>query len=332
MRRLIAITVAAAATAGAAPARASFPGANGKLVVQRPAGKQMDVWTVAADGSGEHRILGTRRFEEEAKWSPDGKRLAFALSPASGFPTNIWTVNASGGDARQVTDFSSISTAPAWAADGGRIGFFTLKDFAPPSEDKPPPPAELYSIGADGKQLRRLTHDRLIQTDIAYSPDGKWIAYDQWRPVKSLPGVYDMALMVSRPDGSKPRELTHITGSRDTFNASWSPDGESVVFEIAAPFKQGEKQRESDLGVIRRDGTHERRLTRTRALEYQPTWSPDGERIAFVGDLHRRKGPHERGGRDAELYTMAVDGSDIRRVTHNEVPDLAPDWQPLPAG
>ena len=329
MRRTIVAAIgAAAAVVAAAPAQATFPGANGKLVVQRPAGNQFDLYTLSPDGSDERRILGTRRYEEEARWSPDGQRLAFASSPPSGFPTEIRTVDALGGDAQRVTAFGSVSTAPSWAPDGARLAFFTLKDFKPPSPDRPPPPAELYSIGTDGSGPQRLTRDRQIQTDPVYSPDGQTIAYDQWRAVKGRPGVYDMALMLSDADGSNPRHLTRFSGRRDTFNASWSPDGGLIAFEVASR-RPGDKERQSDLAVITPDGTGERRLTSTRSLETSPVWSPDGTQIAFTGDRHQRQGRRERNGRRFELYAMQADGSGVRRITHNRVADVSPDWQPL---
>ncbi len=329
-KTMITIAGVAVAAAIAGPAEATFPGANGKLSVQRPAGKQVDVFTLAPDGSQERRILGSRRFEEEARWSPDGQRLAYAQSPSSGFPSEIWTVDALGANAQRVTDYGSVSTAPSWAPDGTRLAFFTLKDFKPPSPDRPPPPAELYSIGTDGSDPQRLTRDRRIQTDVVFSPDGKSIAYDQWKAVKGQPGVFDTALTIADADGSDPRPLTRISASRDTFNASWSPDGKLIAFEVADKHRPQDKNRQSDVAVIKPDGTGERRLTSTRALETSPVWSPDGSQIAFTSDRHQRKGRRERNGKRFELYVMQADGSGIRRVTHNRVADVSPDWQALP--
>jgi Tol biopolymer transport system component len=81
------------------------------------------------------------------------------------------------------------------------------------------------------------------------------------------------------------------------------------------------------LATINVDGTGQRRLTRTAALETNPVWSPDGRRIAFTSDRHAKRGPvHRQLGRTFELYKMRTDGRSIRRLTHNRVPDL----QPLP--
>jgi Tol biopolymer transport system component len=59
-------------------------------------------------------------------------------------------------------------------------------------------------------------------------------------------------------------------------------------------------------------------------------WSPDGRLIAFTSDLHQARHAHDV--RTYELYTVAVDGSQVTRLTRNRVPDPKPTWQPLPAG
>ena len=53
-------------------------------------------------------------------------------------------------------------------------------------------------------------------------------------------------------------------------------------------------------------------------LAVAPVWSPDGRRIAFDST---------RDG-NWEIYTMAVDGSDVRRLTNHEAADTRPNWSP----
>ena len=283
-RRLAGATLALLAL-NVPPATATMPGANGRLVVQREVGKQFDLFTINPDGSGERVVRRSpQTIEAEPAWSPDGRRLAFGSGPADEFVGEIVTTNPQGGGARTLTGFGSFSGSPAWAPDGHRLAFFTLKDF---EDFDGLPPAELYTIGANGKRVRRLTHDRQIQTDPFYSPDGKHLVFAQWRAVKGREGTFDIALKISRTDGTRVRPLTSISAKRDTLNASWSPDGKRLAFEIAGPRPHGRKGgRQSDLAVIRANGKGERRLTRTRAIETNPVWSPDGKQIAFTSDRH----------------------------------------------
>ena len=65
------------------------------------------------------------------------------------------------------------------------------------------------------------------------------------------------------------------------------------------------------------DGSGKRRITATRSYETNPTFSPDGTRIRFTSDRDNRRLSTDRLGRGFDLYTMALDGSGIARVTAN---------------
>ena len=54
------------------------------------------------------------------------------------------------------------------------------------------------------------------------------------------------------------------------------------------------------------DGSNKKRLTWSEGYDISPTWSPDGERIAFVS---------ERDG-DMEIYVMDADGRNEKRLTY----------------
>jgi Tol biopolymer transport system component len=75
-----------------------------------------------------------------------------------------------------------------------------------------------------------------------------------------------------------------------------------------------------DVWVANADGSNAHRLTSTKAWEFDPTWSPDGARIAFR---------YQPGDDDTtEIYAIDSDGTDVVRLTRNDVPDWGPDWSP----
>jgi Tol biopolymer transport system component len=73
----------------------------------------------------------------------------------------------------------------------------------------------------------------------------------------------------------------------------------------------------NDIWSMRADATHVRRLTSSPAMEFDPTWSPDGSRIAY------RHWPHNGTSR---IFVMKADGSDQRNLTRKDV--WGPDWSP----
>jgi hypothetical protein len=116
-------------------------------------------------------------------------------------------------------------------------------------------------------------------------------------------------------DGSHDKRLTNSPSSDNS--PRWGLDGR-ILFVTNREI--GSK---SSLWVMNADGTNQHRLTPSTFFwnESRPAWSPDGRRITFQAD---RDGPVG----NTELYSMAVDGSDLRRLTTYPGKDDWPAWSP----
>jgi Tol biopolymer transport system component len=304
-----------------APAGATAPGRNGKLIYERPVGRLgSDLFSVAPDGSGRARIFGTARPESQAEWSPDGTRIVFTREVRSRGPWEIFAANADGSGVRRLTRHRAYSIAPSWSPDGTRIAYVTDKDGVR-TRSGSDPALQLYVMKADGSRKRRLTRSRAQASDPTWSPDSRRIAYLGFRAGPR----FDGNIAVIGAKGRWRRRLTRAGGG-DELNPNWSPDGRTIVYETTRSFDR----RQSDIAVMNADGSGKRRLTRSAVFETNPVWSPDGQRIAFTSDRDNRARSRTRLRRGFELYTMAPDGTGVFRVTRNRVSDLFPDWQPLP--
>ena len=312
--------LAAAVSAVALPAGATPPGTNGKLVFERGTRDGSDMFTIGADGSGLTRLTRLRGEEGDASWSPDGSKVAFVgvRNPERG-PFEIWVVNADGSGLKRLTRHRGFSIAPAWSPDGSKIVYAT-------EEGRQRPPLRLFVINADGSGQRQLTSNRRRDySDPSWSPDGARIAFAILRGAETPRGFDSRIALIDADDGGNLRRLTP-RGGADELNPNWSPDGTDIAFERNRLFDV----RQSDIWLMNADGSGKRRITATRVHETNPVFSPDGTRIAFTSDRDNRRLSKERRGRGFELYTMALDGSGIVRLTTNRRPDLFPDWQPLP--
>ena len=91
--------------------------------------------------------------------------------------------------------------------------------------------------------------------------------------------------------------VTVVAGSRLFTSPSPSPDGRWLAFASMAP--------QLDIFISRADGTGIRQLTNDRANDKFPTWSPDGQQIAFMSN---RDGA-------SQVWSIRPDGSGLRRLT-----------------
>ncbi len=122
----------------------------------------------------------------------------------------------------------------------------------------------LYSC--DNKEPALVTEEtidfRLIDSEPAWSPDGKWIAFYHGDTVPGKWGIY----MIS-PDGKNIRKWHD--GIPKT--PAWSPDGQWIAFSEGA-----------QIWKKKIDGDSLTQLT-FKGRNFFPSWSPDGQRIAFDG-------------------------------------------------
>ena len=158
----------------------------------------------------------------------------------------------------------------------------------------------------------------------AWSPDGNFIAVATYHDDNH---EYDYDLLVMRPDGSDIRQLTSNDG--DEYYPSWSPEGGRIAY-LGNPVSSGSEFDESvfvvDLAALSAFTPTEQpvpralNLTSNSVADWDPVWSPDGDRIAFVRNLANED--------DTEIYVMNSDGGGEQRLTNNLVHDFDPVWAP----
>jgi Tol biopolymer transport system component len=179
---------------------------------------------------------------------------------------------------------------------------------------------EIYVMNSNGSEQTRLTDEPdSFDGDPSWSSDGTRIAFVTDRDAVTDRDDDDINeiffdIYVMNSNGSEQTRLTDNDGFDG--HPSWSPDGTKIAFS-----SDGDSTEEStnfDIYVMNADdGSEQTRLTdEPDADDFQPSWSPDGTKIAFV--------------RDADIYVMnADDGSEQTRLTDEpDADDFQPSWSP----
>jgi TolB protein len=182
---------------------------------------QQGLWVIGVDGGDVHQL--TTGDDVGPSWSPDGKEIAFDRftdSPGTGPFDQIYVVPASGGQPTNLSnDPSANDLAPSWSPNGSRIVFSSDRGDAASGDNQ----LDLWTISANGGDIRRVTNTpSRDETDPAWSPDGRLIAYSG---EGAFHGASSSQLYVSRPDGTNRRKLTHACGECAYINdaPSWQP-------------------------------------------------------------------------------------------------------------
>lgn len=295
----VAATMLTTGTAGAQtrwlvePVTEAYPSVSpdGRTVVfQSKRQGRIALYMADADGKNLRLFLDTRTNPVGAVWSPDGKRITFANDVAE--DPEIFVVDADGKNLKRLTSSKGDDSHPYWSADSQRIFFSSNRHTPDQSLPFGQQIHDIFSIKADGSDVRRHTDCKTVCTFPAPSPDGKALAY---RKILSTPGmrwdqsvmVKDSEVMVSDIDGANERALAP-SPAFDGWPA-WSPDGRWIAFvsNRAGQVNTGQ------VYVVRPDGTDLKQATSGEWSNTTPRWSPDSRQLYTY--RHKDLGDSEMG-------------------------------------
>jgi Tol biopolymer transport system component len=149
------------------------------------------------------------RIEGSARFSPDGRHIAFASSRSGA--QEMWVAERDGRALRQVTALGAVGLMLGqWSPDGTQIAF----------EAAVAGNTDVYLVGADGGHLRRLTTEPSIDGVPTWSRDGLWIYFASTR-AGAIPDIWRVS-----PNEGEPIRVTRDGG----FEPQESPDGRYVFY------------------------------------------------------------------------------------------------------
>jgi TolB protein len=257
------------------------------------------MYVMNVDGSGVRKLSSGAGRTTCGYFTPDGKQVVYASTHGGGaecpprpsyargyvWPVydtyDIYAGNVDGSGLRPLTKTPGYD-AEATIAPDGRIAFTSTRDGD----------MEIYSMAADGSDVRRLTSRAGPDGGPFWSRDGQWIVF-RGRTITPGPELDDyqsllkqglwrptsLELFVMDRNGANLRQVTKNGAAN--FAPYFTPDGRHIIFATNHPDPKG---RNFDLYLVNVDGTGLEQVTFNATFDGFPMFSPDGTKVVFASN------------------------------------------------
>ncbi|MEN0046144.1 MAG: S9 family peptidase [Bacteroidota bacterium] len=247
------------------------------IMNDRPTG---NLWIVDENGKNHRKLTSKMGNESQARWSPEGDRIAFVSSHAEG--TEVYMYWRESGQVAQITQLENSPSNLAWSPDGKWLAFtMKVSDSAPVLVTPPRKPK-----GAKWASPPRIT-DRL-----KHEADGQGYL---------APGYTHIFLIPS--DGGTPQQLSF---GKFNYNSqlSWTPDSKSILFSANLAEDWEYSFRNSEIYKVNIQSGEMTELTNRNGPDTNPIVSPDGRYVAYLSFEDRMQAYQIR-----RLYLMDLNGA-----------------------
>ena len=245
-----------------------------------------NLWTIALDGSAHLPILSDSKNHFNPVFSPDGAKMAY-LSSKEG-KVQVYLRDLASNSTTRVTDVAMRPSGMSFSPDGKYLAFAMFT----PTKAKP-----LFNLDFKPKGAKWAENPQYIdQTN--FQRDGMGM---------KRPG--NMQVYVVPTIGGTPRQIT--SGEHDHAGTiAWSKNGQQIIISANTSDEADFDMLNSDLFSIDVKTSKVTKLTDMSGPERSPHLSPNGKKIAFVGNEDNGKS-----NQLSQLYVMNSDGTDIENLT-----------------
>jgi len=260
--------------------------------------QELSIYIVHPDGSGMRRLSQSGICAGAPKWSPDGKRIVFYEIPVE----DTWAARRPGLAKKATSQIISVNVATGFRTEiTSGPGLKLLPQYL--TTDK------IAYLNKGGENAGLMYKDLILQVkgnfhSPSWSPDGKKVIFEKvdFNPRPQNQSLYNW---------DKNYEYRYT----DVF-PNFSKDGELVLTD---------KGTDSGISIMDGSGTNKKKIfTPTDGVAFMPTWSPDGQWIAFGygGYLQLRK------TRPAKIMMIKKDGTGLVALTDSALNSGFPSFSP----
>ncbi|MGN6167014.1 MAG: TolB family protein [Solirubrobacteraceae bacterium] len=225
------------------------------------------IWVMRSDGTRQRQLTtDTKGFRDNTPiYTPNGRAIVFSRCLPGDGVCAIWEMNADGTHKHALTPYvpsgvhERVDFGAAVSPNGKRIAF--TRFFANGIQ------AQIYLMNADGSNPRPITAPRLEAAAPAWSPNGRWIAFNT-NNLRNGARIFAI-----RPNGKHLRALTPNHSPHNDYGPSYSPNGKQIAFSSDRRHPDGCCL---DLFEMRANGSREHKVTLglRHAGILDPVWQP----------------------------------------------------------
>jgi TolB protein len=246
-----------------------------------------ELYMMDYDGHNQTRLTFNKVTDYMPAWSTDGRKIAY--HSYQGEKAILYILEVYEGKRHEVYS-RGTSFSPNFSPDGKKLVFCSQEEGGN---------TEIYTANSNGKNVRRLTFNKSIDTAPCWSPTSRQIAFTSDRG--GTPQIYIMDA-----EGSN---VTRVSfGGTYHDGPAWSSQGDNIAYVSRV-------DQVFDLYVLNLRTKQIMKLTEGNARNEYPSWSPDGRHLIFTSNLNG----------SIQLYSIDYDGRNLRRLT-SKGDNKLPDW------
>ena len=278
-----------------------------------------DIFLMNDDGSRRRRLtLNTTALDNDPRWSPDGKRIAFTRDmdrTQRQTTSELFIMNADGTDPQRLTHNNVIDAYPSWAPDGNRIAFASNR-----SGDW-----EVHVIELATLTVTQITGIKEAAGSASpdWSPDGTQIAFERFI---RKPGIVPKTIYVMSAEGHYQRPVLPDPPRNGPLTLRyfprWSADGQRILFAEVKWFPDGDVEKL----IVQRIGGGKQVITAindrlgNKWLGAGASWMEQDRAILFSLKFM------DKSPSNYNLYRYGLETRSLRRLTRETSDEKWPDW------